>query len=102
MPRPQSSIPGPIVRLEVRIGSAQPAVYEVGDGGFLIGGVPGCDLRLPGPSMPPVVCLIARHSTGASLRKLAPVLPIAVNGRNVSSTYLNDGDRLGVGAISLG
>src|SRR5262249_106654 len=36
------------VRLDVRLGVVRSAVYEVGDGGFLIGSVPGCDLRLPG------------------------------------------------------
>jgi chromosome segregation ATPase len=96
-----SSPSGAIVHLEVHLGNARPTVYEVGDGGFLIGSVPGCDLRLPGPTTPPVVCLIARHARGASLRKLAPVLPIAVNGRNVSSTYLDNGDRLAIGPIEL-
>src|SRR5258708_40338328 len=62
----------PVVRVEVRAGKAKPTVYEVGDGGFLVGGVPGCDLRLPGPNLPPVLCLIARQPRGASLRKLAP------------------------------
>ena len=93
------SLPG--VRLEVRSAGGRPIVYEVGDGGFLIGGVPGCDLRLPGGNVAPVVCLIARHARGASLRKLAPVQPIAVNGRNVSSTYLNNGDRITLGPVEV-
>ena len=37
-------------------GSGRPTVYEVGDGGFLVGSVPGCDLRLPGANLPPVLC----------------------------------------------
>ena len=90
-----------MVRLEVRVGGGRPAVYEVGDGGFLVGTVPGCDLRLPGANLPPVLCLVARQPGGASLRKLAPVQPITVNGRPVSSTYLADGDRVGVGAAEL-
>ncbi|MFO0925644.1 MAG: hypothetical protein U0736_01225 [Gemmataceae bacterium] len=57
---------GASVRLEVRMGGARPAVYEVGDGGFLIGSVPGCDLRVPGTGLPPVICLIARHAACAS------------------------------------
>jgi len=93
--------PLPAVRLEVRAGGGRPTVYEVGDGGFLIGGVPGCDLRLPGGNVAPVVCLVSRHARGASLRKLAPVQPIAVNGRNVSSTYLNNGDRVTVGNVEV-
>lgn len=96
-----ASTPGASVRLEVRVGSARPAVYEVGDGGFLIGSVPGCDLRLPGVGLPPVICLIARHSGGASLRKLAPVQPIGVNGRSIHSTYLADGDCISVGSIEV-
>ena len=40
----------------------------MGDGGFLIGSVPGCDLRLPGTNLAPVICLVARHQNGASLR----------------------------------
>ena len=99
-PRPAPpEAPAP-VRLEVRAGG-RPTVYEVGDGGFLIGGVPGCDLRLPGGNFAPVVCLIARHPRGASLRKLAPVQPVAVNGRNVGSAYLNDGDRVTIGSVEV-
>jgi chromosome segregation ATPase len=91
----------PVVRLEVRAGGGRPTVYEVGDGGFLIGGVPGCDLRLPGPSPAPVLCLISRHARGASLRKLAPVHPVAVNGRPVGSTFLGDGDRVALGPAEV-
>jgi chromosome segregation ATPase len=90
------------LRLEVRAGTARPTIYEVGAGGFLIGSVPGCDLRLPGANLAPVICLIARHASGASLRKLAPVQPIAVNGRTVTSTYLADGDRITLGPIEIG
>jgi hypothetical protein len=71
---PRSS--SPVVRLEIRVGNGRPTLYEVGDGGFLIGAVPGCDLRLPGTNLAPVLCLVARHHNGASLRKLAPVQPV--------------------------
>jgi chromosome segregation ATPase len=104
-----ASSPSAVVHVEVHLrrGSpdsreaSRPAVYEVGDGGFLIGSVPGCDLRLPGTNLAPVLCLIARQPSGASLRKLAPVQPIAVNGRTVASTYLSDGDRITLGAAEL-
>lgn len=91
---------GPVVGLQVNLGG-RPTLFEVGDGGFLIGSVPGCDLRLPGTSLAPVICLIARGPLGASLRKLAPVQPLSVNGKTVSSTYLNDGDRLSVAGVEL-
>jgi chromosome segregation ATPase len=102
MPPPTVSLrSSAVIRLEVRVGAARPAVYEVGDGGFLVGSVPGCDLRLPGANLAPVLCLIARQPGGASLRKLAPVQPIAVNGRNVTSAYLEDGDRIALGPAEL-
>ncbi len=104
-----ASSPSAVVHVEVHLrrGPAEaretgrPAVYEVGDGGFLVGSVPGCDLRLPGTNLPPVLCLISRQPSGASLRKLAPVLPISVNGRTVTSTYLSDGDRITLASAEL-
>ncbi len=89
------------VRLEVRSGGGRATVYEVGDGGFLIGSVPGCDLRLPGSNLPPVICAIGRAAVAASLRRLAPVLPILVNGKAVASAYLNDGDRVTIGPVEI-
>src|SRR5690242_7759377 len=90
------------VRLEVRSGGGRATVYEIGDGGFLIGSVPGCDLRLPGSNLPPIICLLARNAAGASLRRLAPVLPILVNGKAVASAYLNNGDRVTIGPVEIG
>src|SRR5262249_59668728 len=58
-------------------------------------------LRLPGAGSPSVLCLIARHAAGASLRKLAPVQAVAVNGRAVSSGYLNSGDRITLGTAEI-
>ncbi|MFM7149830.1 MAG: hypothetical protein ACKO23_08305, partial [Gemmataceae bacterium] len=101
MTRAASSAPGATVRLEVRVGPGQPVVYEVGDGGFLVGSVPGCDLRLPGSSLPAVVCLISRLPTGASLRKLASVFPLQVNQQPATSLYLKDGDRLEMGPAQV-
>lgn len=90
----------PIVQLEYRPGNGQPVLYDVGDGGFLIGSVPGCDLRLPGIGLPPVLCLIGRSAATVSLRKLAPACPILVNGELVSTTQLADGDCLTVVGVS--
>jgi hypothetical protein len=91
----------PTVHLEIRAANGRATVYEVGDGGFLIGSVPGCDLRLPGANLAPVLCLISRHASGASLRKLAPVQPIMLNGRQVASTYLTHGDQVSLGVADL-
>jgi chromosome segregation ATPase len=91
----------PAVRLEVRAGANRPTRYEVGEDGFLIGSVPGCDLRLPGGNLPPVLCLIVRHVDGACLRKLAPVQHVVVNGRAVTSTALNSGDKIAIGSVEI-
>jgi chromosome segregation ATPase len=68
---------------------------------FLIGSVPGCDLRLPGTALPPVVCLIARQSDGVMLRKLAPAQAVLVNGTPVTVQRLANGDRVSIGDIEL-
>src|SRR5450631_3002443 len=73
----------PEVHLEVRQGGARSATYALGDIDFLIGGVPGCDLRV-GADTPAVICLLARHPSGVILRKLAPTQSIFVNGQGVT------------------
>src|SRR5262249_25095286 len=78
-----------------------PATFDVPDTGFLVGSVPGCDLRLPGADLPPVLCLITRHAGGVLLRRLAPVQALLVNGRAVSPAALRDGDRVALGAVEL-
>src|SRR4051794_37300036 len=62
----------PAVRLEVRHGGGRPATYDVAGGEFVIGSVAGCDLRLSGSNLPPVVCVITRNPDGPRVRKLAP------------------------------
>src|SRR5262245_41882891 len=73
--------PPPAVRLEVRQGAAPPALLDVAETGFLVGAVPGCDLRVPGMGLPPVLALLTRHADGPRFRKLSPTLPLLVNGR---------------------
>ncbi|HEY7326269.1 MAG TPA: hypothetical protein VH592_01420 [Gemmataceae bacterium] len=89
------------VRLEVRSGRGPAITYEVGDGGFLIGTVPGCDLRVPGSSLPPLICIIGRTASSASLRRLAPVLPILVNGKAIATAYLHDRDTITISSIEI-
>jgi hypothetical protein len=98
-PLPES--PLPTVRLEVRTGKGRSMLYEVGESGFIIGGVTGCDLRLPGENLPPLSCLINRSVSGVSLRKLAPIQAIAVNGRPLSTAYLTDGDRITIERVEI-
>jgi hypothetical protein len=104
---PNSSLrenPRPILRLEVRYGSARPTLYDVHANEFLIGSVPGCDLRLPGTNLPPVIVLLRRDTDAVRLRKLAPTLPIFLNGQPIASgdsPPLRNGDILSIGAVDL-
>src|SRR5213078_962979 len=75
----------PRVRLEVRTGSGRSVSYEVGSDEFLIGGACWCYLRLPVPDLPPVVCQLTRKSDGVKIRRLAPGLPVLLNGHPLPS-----------------
>src|SRR5262245_60183360 len=90
----------PTVRLEVHQGGRNvPYLFEQID--FLIGTVAGCDLRVPGANLPAVLCLLARHPEGVSLRRLAATQVMLLNGQNVSRAELADGDRLTLGALDI-
>jgi len=91
----------PEVRLEVRQGANRVHTYDLGNLEFLIGSVPGCDLRLPGVDLPPLFCLLTRHADGLRLRKLAPTQFLLVNGETVHQRELNNGDRVTVGATDI-
>ena len=91
----------PEVRLEMRQGKGRTTAYTVSDLGFLIGTVPGCDLRVPGAGLPAVLCLLSRSSSGVTFRKLAPTQAILINGQVAGHAQLNDGDRVSVGAVDL-
>jgi hypothetical protein len=100
---PDSGAPPPLptVSVELRTGSALPTTHDIHDVSFLIGTVPGCDLRLPGAGLPSVVCLLSRQPSGLVLRKLAPVLRITVNDKPATTAPLSDGDRIKIGPVEL-
>lgn len=83
------------------VGGARSATYDFGEGSFLVGGVPGCDLRLPGSNLPPVICLLSRRDTEVVLRKLAPTFPVLVNGQPIAQTVLKNQDRISLGSVDL-
>lgn len=93
------------VRVELRHGRARPVVYEMAGDEFLVGSVPGCDLRLPGTGLPPVICALNRTPDGVRLRRLSPALALELNGAPVppgGSAVLHDGDAVRVGPVELG
>ena len=105
-PKPTStpSPHGRPVRLEVRHGSSRPVTYDVTGEEFLVGSVPGCDLRLPGSNIPPNVCLIRRSAGEVWLRRLAPSLPILINGKAIPAAgqvVLKHNDIVSIGAVDV-
>jgi chromosome segregation ATPase len=99
---PQTGREAPLVRLELRHGNARPTLHDVSGEEFLIGSVPGCDLRIPGANLPPIICQIVRRSDGVRLRKLAPTQPILLNGQPVvTQAALAHGDSVLIGAVEL-
>src|SRR5262249_10680542 len=79
----------PEVRIEVRHGGSA-TTYPVGAAGFLVGSVPGCDLRVPGKDLPALLCLIAPVAAGGvHFRKLAPTQAILRNGKSASTGSLD-------------
>ncbi|GIW82660.1 MAG: hypothetical protein KatS3mg105_4467 [Gemmatales bacterium] len=86
-----------VVRLELRQAGAGPFTYTISPGGFLIGSVVGCDLRLPGRDLPPVICLISWADGEVRLRQLTSSYPVLLNGRPTKEARLADGDRIAFG-----
>jgi hypothetical protein len=92
----------PFVRLELRHGSVRPTLHEVRGEEFLIGSVPGCDLRIPGSNLPPIICQIIRRPDGLRLKKLAPTLTVLLNGQPVAGqANLAHGDSIRIGTVEL-
>jgi hypothetical protein len=104
----------PRVRLDVRAsgpaagsgGRAPPraVTYEVGADEFLIGGAGGCDLRLPAANLPPVIAQITRKPDGVRVRRLTPVLAVALNGTPLAAntlTPLSSGDTLALAGVEI-
>jgi len=85
----------------MRHGTAPPIPHDVASVSFLVGTVPGCDLRLPGAALPAVSCLLTRRPDGVELRKLAPIGALLVNGQHAGIQRLQDGDRITIGAVEL-
>src|SRR5205823_3389992 len=89
------------VRIELRNGSGRPLIHEIAGGEFVIGSVPGCDLRLTGANLPALICVITRQADSVHARKLAATLPLLHNGQPFSSAELQSGDLLSLGPMTI-
>src|SRR5262245_43892492 len=92
----------PTLRLELRRGDGPSTAYEFQQESVVLGTVSGCDLRLPGSDLPPLLCILTRRPDGLHLRKLAPALALLVNGQPRSEGRLADNDRLEIGPYVFG
>jgi len=96
--------PLPRVRLDVRTGSGRTVTYEVATHEFLIGGAAGCDLRLPAPDMPPVVCQLSRRADSVTIRRVAAGCPVLHNGAPLPANVvvpLQPDDRLQLADVQI-
>jgi peptidoglycan hydrolase CwlO-like protein len=94
----------PRVRLEVRTGTGRSVSYEVATEEFLIGGAAGCDLRVPSPNMPPVVCQITRKAESLSIRRLASGSSVLLNGAALAPnapTPLANNDTISLAGLEI-
>lgn len=92
------------VRLVVRLNGISEQTFRLTGGEFLIGGASGCNLRLPGTNLPPLICQIGSGPEGIYLRQLVEQFPIFHNGEpipSLQSVILQHGDRLAIGAADI-
>lgn len=102
---PPADLPAdPGVRLDVRIAGGRATSYALAAGEFLVGAGAGCDLRLPGGHLPPVVCQFTRSADGLRVRKLSPTVPVLLNDRPLTGatpTGVQDGDTVAAGPAEI-
>lgn len=94
----------PRPRLEVRTDSGRTVSYEIATEDFLIGGAGGCDLRIPLPNVPPVVCQITHKAGALAVRRVASNMPVLVNGTAAppnAAVPLDHNDRLSLAGIEI-
>lgn len=92
----------PAVRLEFRHADGRPSFYDMTGDEFIVGSTPGCDVRLAGSNLPPIVCILSRHAGGVRIRKIGPTTPLLLNGKSFTSAELNSGDTIELGTMSIG
>jgi chromosome segregation ATPase len=101
---PDAEAPSSGVALEVRLGAGRPARYELEGTQFHFGSHPDCDVRVPGPSTPPVVCRLTRTDDAIYLQRIDPAFPVLWNDRFLpenTATRLQHGDRIALGPLDL-
>lgn len=91
-------------RLEIRLGAGRIVSYPMAADEFLIGGATGCDLRLSGSNVPPVVCQFTQSDDGLRVRKLAPNATVLLNDKPLNGStpsFVRHGDRVSAGPAEI-
>ncbi len=102
--REASPLDADATRLEIRLGSGRVVSYPMAAEEFLIGGAAGCDLRLSGSNVPPVVCQFTQSDDGLRVRKLAPNATVLLNDKPLNGStpsFVRHGDRISAGPAEI-
>ncbi len=71
--------------------------YEINDRKFVIGRRAACHLRLQGPSIAPLHCMLVNDDNQLMLLNLSPEYETYVNGKEGNGCQLKQGDKIRVG-----
>lgn len=85
--------------LRIRGGDYHGRIVRIRASQCTVGSAPDCTLRLSGPGLRPLHCIILRNDAGVTVRRWSP--DTQLNGRAFSDALLMPGDRLGIGPIEL-
>jgi pSer/pThr/pTyr-binding forkhead associated (FHA) protein len=91
----------PRVELEILRGRARNKIRRVEVPVFLIGSAHDCDLVLADPAFPEVHTYLYVNSGGVSVRRLGGGPELAVDGREVQSSAIVDGQTLRIGTYEF-
>ena len=85
--------------LRIKGGGLDGRVVKIASPKCTIGSGPRCTLRIVGPGIRPLHCLIVRGSRGLFIRRWSP--DTRLNGGLFEDAALREGDRLSVGPVDL-
>ena len=87
--------------LEITRGSTEHRRRPVNRSRYLIGAGDACDLRLGGEKMPALHSIIATEGNEITLEAIAAEPALVVNGSQVDSVPLHDGDVITIGGVEI-
>ena len=89
----------PVLYLEIQAGQTRFPRRPVRPGRFVLGAHPTCQMQLGGDDMPLIHSLLVTDEAGVVLERIASHPPLLVNGNDVESVEINDGDLIQIGGV---